>query len=256
MSERNSRLNRILVASAVAMLMLTTGLATTTMASATEIDGDAVVGSGGAGLDLDDIDGGPGWIGGGAAESSAGVSLNSSCVDQVEAIAAKAGVDPSKELDMCKVQMATTVSAPHQLTPAEAAVVAKQEGLTGLDAKNFVVAAAQYPVYVENWRVEAKGKLWSYKEVLKGRTFYDTKKAWVAKHRGYTGSYQCHAAGSYSVVVTISQNSCRKARTKANGVTHAETFDVSVFWKGFPISVTYQIRGTVSRFGSVKGTVK
>lgn len=178
------------------------------------------------------------------------------CVDRVRKAAAVRPNERTEDISICEVSIEAELSAPALITSATALVLAKRERMSVAHTAAFLAAAAAGPIYSQAWEATATGPLFAYKEVMKGKVYYDLTKSWVSRYRGHAGSFACHTAGSYAVGVSISLRSCTKWRTRANGVAHRDRFEVSAGVHGSPISGTHELDAVLTRHGALQVTTR
>jgi hypothetical protein len=80
----------------------------------------------------------------------------------------------------------------------------------------------------------------AYKEVQKGVAYFDGTYAWsTTPYRGFLGSHQCHASGSYAIGVSVSGVNCTTSVSQSGAsIVERETYDLSMIFQGFPISTS------------------
>jgi hypothetical protein len=79
--------------------------------------------------------------------------------------------------------------------------------------------------------------------------YWDGTYAWDASYRGYAGSHICHAPGSLSAGLAISDvRNCNKPAAAAKAV-FTETFDWSFVFKGSPIQGVCEMLTTYTAKG-------
>ena len=120
-------------------------------------------------------------------------------------------------------------------------VVTQPAGLTRL---------ATTPIFSKSWEIDKIGI--TYYEVSKGKFYYDGNQAWSTKsYRGFTGSHECQAPGSWGVTVAVSVEGCTTSySTSGASVTDRETYKVSAFVSGFPVYWVYAMSELSNANGS------
>lgn len=186
--------------------------------------------------------------------SSTTVLVSKKCIAEVKATTAKRGISSAQYLPMCETRVRSSMSRAIKVDAVQAQQFAQAEGMKADQAKSFVAAAALGQIYYKDWSDEAVGVARGYVEKIKGRLYFDGERSWVAKYRGYTGSFSCHNTGSYAVGVVVSVVSCSKWRNSSNGVVHRDKFDVSAVIKGGPMSMTHEIVVTGAKNGKMTTT--
>jgi len=120
-------------------------------------------------------------------------------------------------------------------------VVTQPSGMTRLAAN---------PIYSKSWEIDKIGI--TYYEISKGKFYYDGNQAWSTKtYRGFTGSHECQAPGSWGVTVVVSVQGCTTSYSSSGAsVTDRETYKVSAFVSGFPVYWVYAMSELSNANGS------
>jgi hypothetical protein len=160
-----------------------------------------------------------------------------SCKSQVLAI------DMEADTSVCNVKVIETVG-PVQVTTSKAEILKAVEGQSATVQAQALAAGA---ITYQNWsQTYYSGLTW---EIMNGRVYWDGTYAWAASYRGYAGWHNCHAAGSISAGLVVSNiRNCNKP-TAAASIVFRETFDWSFVVQGSPISGVCEMRTTYNRVG-------
>jgi hypothetical protein len=160
-----------------------------------------------------------------AAGTTSIVTPAASCASQV------LQVDPGADTGVCDVTVTTTVSSPQVASDAEA--MASLDGQSAAVVSQVQASAETGAIAYQDWsQTYYSGLTW---EIQKGRVLFDKTYAWDASHRGYAGSHTCHAPGSISAGLAVSDvRNCNKPAAAAS-VTFTETFDWSFLFRGSSI---------------------
>lgn len=185
-----------------------------------------------------------------------GAVSSPTCVAELTNEANEQDADPAEYLPFCDTQVELEISEVESVSPAEAQRIARSGELAGSEAQSFVAAAAARPIHSVTWTATGTGIAYTFKEVMKGKAYFDGERSWVANYRGNTGWFRCHEPGSYAVGVVVTPLSCTKGRTAANGVWHRSKVDISVAIKGGPIAFTHQLEAVADRNGKVTTSSK
>jgi len=144
---------------------------------------------------------------------------SAACVSQLLAINANA------DTSVCNATVVTT-AGPVQLASSRSAVAAAVSG----QSAQVQAAAETGTIYYQDWsQTYYSGGTW---EIMKGRVYWDSTYVWQRTHRGYYGNHTCHAAGSISVGLAISNVRNCNDPSAASSVTLTETFDWSFIVQG------------------------
>lgn len=187
----------------------------------------------------------------GKSETANQLITDPKCVSEMKTAAAKRGQNSAQYVAYCQMRVHTWNSAPKLVSVNQAKAFASDQGMTPIESEKFVKRAAAGQIRYSDWEASTSSLFWMAKEIIKGRTFFDGQKSWIAKYRGYAGYQQCSAKGSYAVGMSISNQSCTKYRTIQNGVSSVYSFRATFIAKGWPVSSSKEIAITIKRNGSL-----
>lgn len=158
----------------------------------------------------------------------------------------------SKERGACAMELAAGADAPEAASAEQLAADADLVSAEGIRLGDYVIESTPTgTIWTKTWWQEARGLYYiNWWEKHTGRIYWHSGHVWsTSGAHGYTGRHNCDQGGGigYDIRVTA----CFTERTSENHINEWDYWKVYVFFQGFPISASHNMRASAYGSGNI-----